>query len=114
MPKKIVADTCFWFALLEPSDAHHDAARILEEELGIHQLVIPWPTLYETGRLRSTRCRDALRVSPIRVSKGTQLFGTGVIATSTSDCEAPLNCRMKFLLPESSNCTILCTFSQPR
>ena len=60
MPKKIVADTCFWFALFNPSDDYHDAASVIEDELSIHQLVVPWPTLYEALNTRMLRRRHEI------------------------------------------------------
>jgi hypothetical protein len=39
---------------------------------------------------------------------------TCVIATLTFACVPPLNCSTKSLFPDNSNCTIFCTFSQPR
>ena len=60
MPKNIAADTCFSFALFNPSDKHHDEAMILEEDLNIHQLIVPWPTLYEALNTRLLRRRNDL------------------------------------------------------
>ena len=60
MAKRIAADTCFWFALFDPSDSYHSEATILAEDLDIHQLVIPWPTLYEALNTRLLRRRHDL------------------------------------------------------
>jgi predicted nucleic acid-binding protein len=55
MPKKIVADSGFWFALFNERDTHHDEAQVIEEELSFHVIVVPWPTLYESINTRFMR-----------------------------------------------------------
>jgi len=52
MAKRVLLDTCFWFALYEARDAHHEEALILAEDLAFDNLVIPWPCLYETLNTR--------------------------------------------------------------
>ena len=74
MPKKIIADTCYRIARFESSDAHHEAATILEEEIGIHQLVVPWPTLYETLNTRFLRRRHYLSGFRAFIEKPGTLF----------------------------------------
>lgn len=77
-PKKIAADTCFWFALFDPSDRHYDEAMILEEDLSIHQLIIPWPTLYEALNTRLLRRRHEIsRFKTIVERPGTVLVEDG-------------------------------------
>ena len=48
MAKKILADTGFWFALFNESDDYRSKALIIEDDIQVHSLLIPWPTLYET------------------------------------------------------------------
>lgn len=48
MPKNVLADTGFWFALYNSGDAHHEEAQALADYLGQCHVVIPWPCLYET------------------------------------------------------------------
>ena len=60
MAKRLVADSCFWFALFEPRDQYHRAATSLEEHLTVHDLIVPWPTLYEALNTRLVRRPDRL------------------------------------------------------
>ena len=50
MSLNIVVDTGFWFALFSKSDKYHKDALSIEKEIldGTFNLLIPWPTLYET------------------------------------------------------------------
>lgn len=52
MPKNIVADTGFWFALYNERDQHHAEALDIERGIEHLNLLIPWPTLYETINTR--------------------------------------------------------------
>jgi len=52
MAKRVLLDTCFWFALYEARDAHHEEAMLLADDLALDNLVIPWPCLYETLNTR--------------------------------------------------------------
>ncbi len=64
MSKNIVADSGFWFALFNERDRHHDDALRIEANLEQLNLLIPWPTLYETINTRFVRrmeCREGLR-----------------------------------------------------
>ena len=60
MAKRFVADSCFWFALFEPRDQYHRAATSLQEQLTVHDLIVPWPTLYEALNTRLVRRPDRL------------------------------------------------------
>ena len=60
MAKRLVADSCFWFALFEPRDQYHRAATSLQEQLTVHDLIVPWPTLYEALNTRLVRRPDRL------------------------------------------------------
>jgi predicted nucleic acid-binding protein len=60
MAKNIIADTGYWFALFDPSDEYYEEATTLEVDLRVHQLVVPWPTLYETLNTRLLRRRHSL------------------------------------------------------
>ena len=48
MPKNVVADTGYWFALFKQDDDHHDRALEIEKDIEHLNILIPWPTLYET------------------------------------------------------------------
>jgi predicted nucleic acid-binding protein len=46
--KNVVIDTGFWFALFDPSDEHHKHALDIYELIKDNNIIIPFPTLYET------------------------------------------------------------------
>ena len=52
MPTNIVADTGSWIALFNERDCHHEAALRFEGTIEHLNLLIPWPTLYETVNTR--------------------------------------------------------------
>ena len=59
----IVVDSGFWFALFTKSDKHHIQALSIEKNLlkdGLFNLLIPWPTLYETINTKFVKKRDIL------------------------------------------------------
>jgi len=55
MAKNLLLDSGFWFALYDSRDRYHDEAQILADLLDFHNLVIPWPSLYETLNTRFVR-----------------------------------------------------------
>ena len=64
MSKNIIADSGFWFALFYERDNHHDAALRIEKNIEHLNLLIPWPTLYETINTRFAKrseCRQGLK-----------------------------------------------------
>lgn len=58
MPKKVLVDTGYWIALFHERDQHHTLAQILDDDLLIHTLLVPWPTLFECVDTRLARRRD--------------------------------------------------------
>ncbi len=46
--KRLIIDTCIWYALLDKTDSQFKYADIIKSILDIHQLIIPFPSLYET------------------------------------------------------------------
>jgi len=52
-PKTLMLDTGYWYALCDPADAYRDQveARAVER----HDIILPWPCLYETLRTRFVR-----------------------------------------------------------
>ncbi len=58
MSKTLLLDTGFWYALYDDRDSYHEEAQILADFLEFHNLMIPWPTLYETLNTRFVRKRD--------------------------------------------------------
>ncbi|MBM4289137.1 MAG: hypothetical protein FJ135_13530 [Deltaproteobacteria bacterium] len=57
MSKNLLLDSGFWFALYDSRDQYHEEAQILADLLDFHNLVIPWPSLYETLNTRFVRRR---------------------------------------------------------
>ena len=58
MAKKILADTGFWFALFNEDDKYRSEALKIEDDIQVHSLLIPWPTLYEAIRTKVAKRRD--------------------------------------------------------
>lgn len=47
IPQNIIVDTCFWFALYNPSDGYHKRAIQIVPVIENSTVLIPWPSLYE-------------------------------------------------------------------
>ena len=47
IPKTVLADTCFWFAIYDSKDQYHKEAIEIYEHIQNATIIIPWPTLYE-------------------------------------------------------------------
>lgn len=63
MAGRVLVDSGFWLALWDTRDQWHAYARPIVPILSSHQLLLPWPTLYETlctRFVRRTLCLDAL------------------------------------------------------
>lgn len=54
-PNTLLVDSGFFFALFNPRDPYHAAARDKQEWLEMLSVVMPWPILYETINTRFTR-----------------------------------------------------------
>lgn len=50
----ILIDTCFWYGLYDTSDQHHHQSYKLADYLHLAEIIIPFPTLYETLNTRFT------------------------------------------------------------
>lgn len=57
MAKNLLLDSGFWYALYDDRDSHYEDAQILVDLLDLHNLIIPWPCLYETLNTRFVRRR---------------------------------------------------------
>jgi len=57
MAKNIVADSGFWFGLFNERDPYHKEACFIESSIGVHNILVPWPSLYETMNTRLMRRR---------------------------------------------------------
>ncbi|HEY8780855.1 MAG TPA: hypothetical protein VIM16_04505 [Mucilaginibacter sp.] len=55
MNKSILIDSCFWFSLYDKRDRYHNKAIFLAELIHGNNLLIPWPTLYETINTRFSK-----------------------------------------------------------
>ncbi|NLJ26498.1 MAG: hypothetical protein GX433_00590 [Deltaproteobacteria bacterium] len=60
MAKNLLLDSGFWYALYEVRDSHHESAQLLADLLDLHNLVLPWPCLYETLNTRFVKRREWL------------------------------------------------------
>lgn len=50
--RRLIVDTCIWYALLDKADDKHNYADEIERVLQSHQIIIPFPVLYETLNTR--------------------------------------------------------------
>ena len=55
-----LADTGLWYAMFDRRDQYHALATEKAEALELFQIVLPWPTLYETLRTKFVRNSLAL------------------------------------------------------
>jgi predicted nucleic acid-binding protein len=46
--QNVLADTGVWYALFDRRDAYFEDAKEKADYLDLHQVVVPWPVLYET------------------------------------------------------------------
>ncbi len=60
MAKRAIADSCYCLGLVDPSDQHHEASIKLFSDAGTHELLIPWPCLYETVSTRLVKQPEKL------------------------------------------------------
>ena len=60
--KRVLVDTCVWYAIFDPQDRPHDRLGVsaLNEKIGYMTAVIPWPITYETVCSRFAKNRQAL------------------------------------------------------
>jgi len=54
----ILIDTCFWYALFDARDSNHHKALELVLYLDLGNVILPYPTLYETINTRFTRNKE--------------------------------------------------------
>ena len=54
-PESILIDTCFWIALYNQRDEHHTNAIDIMDLIKDSNLILPWPTLYETINTRLSK-----------------------------------------------------------
>jgi hypothetical protein len=61
VPKNLLLDSGFWYALYDARDQYHEEATQFTEYLEFYNLLIPWPSLYETLNTRFVRHPEWLR-----------------------------------------------------
>jgi len=55
IPRCLLVDSGFFFALLDPRDPYHGKATAKQEWLELLTIILPWPILYETVNTRFAR-----------------------------------------------------------
>src|SRR4030042_1269773 len=65
----ILIDTGFWFALYDKRDPNYWKATELFEYLSVGQIIIPYPSLYETINTRFVRNKQGLSEFKLLVYK---------------------------------------------
>jgi len=60
-PKTVLVDTGFWIAFYDRRDNHHAQAHLKEHYLKSMNILVPWPSLYETFNTRFAKNRIAVR-----------------------------------------------------
>jgi predicted nucleic acid-binding protein len=84
MSKKIIADSGYWIALFNERDEYHEQAQVLEEEMLVHTLLVPWPTLYETINTRLIRRgHDVVRLQKFLEKSSTVLIDDSIYRDSS-------------------------------
>lgn len=58
MAKNVIFDSGYWFALYDHTDDHHSKAQEYLQYLTVHNVLIPWPSLYETINTKFVRNRN--------------------------------------------------------
>jgi len=61
VPKNLLLDSGFWYALYDARDPFHEQANAFAKHLDFYTLLIPWPSLYETLNTRFVRHPEWLR-----------------------------------------------------
>jgi len=61
VPKNLLLDSGFWYALDDVRDPFHEQANAFAKHLDFYTLVLPWPSLYETLNTRFVRHPEWLR-----------------------------------------------------
>ncbi len=64
-PNALLADSGFWIAMFDPRDPYHEEAQTLPIDLDSVDLLVPWPSLYET--LNTRFVKDRRRLAPFLV-----------------------------------------------
>ena len=57
----ILVDSCFWYALFDSSDEHHNKAKKMIDYLDYGNIILPFPILYETLNTKFSKREDWMR-----------------------------------------------------
>ena len=60
IPKNLVVDAGYWYALFDPRDALSRDAQAKAHHIESLRVMLPWPTLYETLRTRFVKNRTGM------------------------------------------------------
>ncbi len=58
--ERVLIDTGFWIALYNPRDGYHSDAQELIDLIADTNIILPWPTLYETVNTRLSKNRNGI------------------------------------------------------
>ena len=67
--KNILIDTGFWFGLYDKRDNYYNQANELFEYLSLGQILIPYPSLYETINTRFAKNKEGIEAFEKLISK---------------------------------------------
>jgi predicted nucleic acid-binding protein len=56
----ILIDTCFWYGLYNKGDKYYAQSNRLVEYFSVGNIIIPYPTIYETINTKFTKNKDAI------------------------------------------------------
>ncbi|OYT14341.1 MAG: hypothetical protein B6I19_00285 [Bacteroidetes bacterium 4572_114] len=65
----ILVDTGFWFGLYDKRDSYHNQAIGLYEYLSLGNIIIPYPSLYETINTRFAKNKEGIEAFEIILNK---------------------------------------------
>ena len=74
MQKNIIADTGFWYALYDIKDSYYTKANNLLPSIETHNLLLPWPCLYETINTKFAKKKEYMQAFEIFVGKNNVNF----------------------------------------
>lgn len=69
MQKNIIIDSGFWIALYNQRDQYHKNANEIIQFINNHNILIPWPCLYETINTRLAKRKEYMNAFETFISK---------------------------------------------
>lgn len=70
----IIVDTGFWYALYDPRDEYFTKANTLVDYLNIGNVIIPFPTLYETVNTRFCNRQETFNDFNVLIHRPNTIF----------------------------------------